>query len=68
MFKKVILNDMGKTPSYYDWELRFRPDLKSKKKSSKKKNKLNSIGINEQDLKSFLKHWRMSNLSVKKQK
>ncbi len=64
---------MGKTPSYYDWELSFRSDPKSKRKSSKKKKKkkeekLTSIGINKRELKYFLKNWRMNNLSVKKQK
>lgn len=69
MFKKVILNDMGKTPSYYDWELTFRSDPKSKRKSHKKKKKeLTSIGINEKDLKFFLKNWKLNNLPVKKQK
>lgn len=64
---------MGKAPSYYDWELRFRSDTKSKRKSSKKKKKkrgekLTSIGIDEQDLKYFLKNWKLNNLPVKKQK
>lgn len=73
MIKKVILNDMGKVPSYYDWELRFRSDTKSKRKSSKKKKKkrgekLTSIGIDEQELKYFLKNWKINNLPVKKQK
>ncbi len=72
MLTKVILNDMGKTPSYYDWELRFRSDSKSKRKSSKKKKrkreeKLTSIGVNEQEFKYFLKNWKMNNLPVKKQ-
>ncbi len=63
---------MGKTPSYYDWELRFRSDSKSKRKSYKKRKKkeerLTSIGINEQELKYFLKNWKLNNLPVKKQK
>ena len=63
---------MGKTPSYYDWDLTFRSDSKSKRKSYKIKKKreenLTSIGINEQELKYFLKNWKLNNLPVKKQK
>jgi len=63
---------MGKTHSYYDWELLLRPDSKTKRKSYKKKKKkeekLTSIGINEQEFKYFLKNWKMNNLPVKKQK
>ena len=67
MIKKVIINDMGKVPSYYDWELKFRSDSK-RKSSKKKKKKLTSIGINEQELRHFLKKWKLNNLPVKKQK
>ena len=56
---------MTKTPSYYDWELWFRSEKKSYKK---KKKKLTFIGIAEEDLKYFLKSWRMNNLPLKKQK
>ncbi len=63
---------MGKTPSYYDWELPFRSDPKSKRKYYKKKKKreenLTSIGINEKELKYFLKNWKLNNSPVKKQK
>ena len=48
--------------------LRFHSDSKSKRKSSKKKKKITSIGINEQELKYFLKNWKLNNLPVKKQK
>ncbi len=72
MFKKAILNNMGKAPSFYDWEFRFRSNPKSKRKShnkkKKRKEKLTSIGINEEDLRYFLKDWRMDNLPVKKRK
>ena len=55
---------MGKTPSYYDWELRFRAEKKAHKR---KKKKLTSIGIDEEDLKYFLNQWKMNNLPLKKQ-
>ena len=64
MIKKAIIEDMGKTPSYYDWESNF----KSKKKKKKGNKKLTSIGIDEEDLKNFLKNWKLNNLPIKKQK
>ena len=63
MNENAIINDMGNTPSYLDWESNF----KSKKKK-KKEQKLTSIGINEKELKNFLKNWKLNNLPVKKQK
>jgi len=55
---------MSKVMSYFDWELTFKKGLKSKNSNVKmaKKVKVNSIGINDKDFKSFLKNWKDKNL------
>ena len=59
---------MEKPSSYYDWELKFKKNSKSKKikKNHKKKGKkLTSLGINKEDLANFLNEWRRKNLISK---
>ena len=59
MIRNIIIHNMTKTPSYYDWEIQFRSEKKTLKK---KKKRITSIGIDEEDLKYFLKQWKTKNL------
>ena len=47
---------MSKDDSYYDWELSF--------KEKKKRNKLNKLGISEEQFREHLKKWRKEELEI----
>ena len=52
---------MGKAESFLDWELSFKKkDVSNKDKDEK--NYKNSLGIQEQTFREFLKKWKEKNL------
>ncbi len=56
----------SKVISYYDWSLGFKgsnTDRTSKITLITKKNRLNSIGIADDDFKNYLRKWKNRNLS-----
>jgi len=54
---------MSSKSSYFDWELSFRNTDRTSKISLTKKNRLNSIGIANDDFKNYLRKWKNRNLS-----
>lgn len=50
------LKKVSKDDSYYDWELSF--------KEKKKRNKLNKLGISEEQFREHLKKWRKEELEI----
>jgi len=55
----------SKVVSYYDWSLGFKGNNtdSTSKILLTKKNRLNSIGIANDDFKNYLRKWKNSNLS-----
>lgn len=55
----------SKVISYYDWSLGFRGGNtdKTSKITLTKKNRLNSIGIADDDFENYLRKWKNRNLS-----
>ena len=55
----------SKVVSYYDWSLGFKGNTTDNNSNIKliKKNKLNSIGIANDDFKNYLRKWKNRNLS-----
>lgn len=55
----------SKVVSYYDWSLGFKGNNtnRTSKITLVKKNRLNSIGIANDDFKNYLRKWKNRNLS-----
>jgi len=53
---------MSKAISYYDWSLGFKKTLSEISKDEFISNHLNSIGLSENDFKTFLESWKDKNL------
>jgi len=53
---------MSKAISYYDWSLGFKKTFLETSKDELIPNNLNSIGLPEDDFKSFLESWKEKNL------
>jgi len=54
----------SKVVSYYDWSLGFKGNTDNNSKITlTKKNRLNSIGIANDDFKNYLRKWKNRNLS-----
>ena len=55
----------SKVISYYDWSLGFKGNNtdRTSKITLTKKNRLNSIGIADDDFKNYLRKWKNRNLS-----
>ena len=55
----------SKVVSYYDWSLGFKGNTTDNNSNIKliKKNRLNSIGIANDDFKNYLRKWKNRNLS-----
>jgi hypothetical protein len=54
----------SKVISYYDWSLGFKGNTdRTSNITLTKKNRLNSIGIADDDFKNYLRKWKNRNLS-----
>jgi len=54
----------SKIISYYDWSLGFKGNTdRTSKITLTKKKRLNSIGIADDDFKTYLRKWKNTNLS-----
>ena len=53
---------MSKAISYYDWSLGFKKNLSKPSDDEFIPNHINSIGIFEEDFKTFLESWKEKNL------
>jgi hypothetical protein len=51
---------MSKAVSYYDWELSFKSKTEA---DQDHKEKINSLGLSDNNFKSFMKKWKKINLS-----
>ena len=53
-----LLKKGSKVISYYDWSFHFKEERENNKNG---KNKLNSVGMEDDDFKKYLKKWKKEN-------